>query len=126
MAWLHQQAEWLERTHPQAAASLREGPEEALTINRLGLSRTLRRCLATTNVIESLLSGVARRTGRVTRWHSGEMALWWAGAAALETGKRLRKTVGHQDLGMLKAALDEDHSVTEEARNLVDKGRLVA
>ncbi len=114
MARLRQQAEWLERSHPQAAASLREGLEETFTINRLGLSPMLRRCLATTNVIESLLSGLARRSGRVTRWRDGEMALRWAGAAALETEKRFRKIVGHQDLWMLKAALEQGEATGEQ------------
>ena len=81
MTGLRRQIEWLERTHPKAAASLREGLEETFTINRLGLSPRLRKCLATTNVIENSLSGVEGRVGRVTRWRSGEMALRWAAAA---------------------------------------------
>jgi len=126
MARLRKQAEWLERSHPQAAASLREGLEETFTINRLGLSPRLRRCLATTNVIESLLSGVGRRTGRVTRWRDGEMALRWAGAAALETEKRFRKIVGHRDLWMLKAALDEPECVSPAAPVILDRELVAA
>ena len=82
--------------------------EETFTINRLGLSPRLRRCLATTNIIESSLSGVEGRTGRVTRWRDGAMALRWTAAAALETEKNFRKIIGHEDLWMLKAALDDD------------------
>jgi putative transposase len=126
MARLRKQAEWLERSHPQAAASLREGLEETFTINRLGLSPRLRRCLATTNVIESLLSGVGRRTGRVTRWRDGEMALRWAGAAALETEKRFRRIVGHRDLWMLKAALDEPECVSPAAPVTLDRELVAA
>jgi len=47
----------------------------------------LRKCLATTNVIETSLSGAEGRTGGVTRWRSGEMALRWAAAAALDASK---------------------------------------
>jgi transposase-like protein len=101
MTRLREQVEWLERSYPKAAASLKEGLEETFTINRLGLSPALRRCLATTNVIESSLSGVAGRTRRVTHWRSGEMALRWAAAAALETEKGFRKIIGHRDLWML-------------------------
>ena len=126
LARLRKQAEWLEPSHPQAAASLREGLEETFTINRLGLSPTLRRCLATTNVIESLLSGVARRSGRVTRWRSGEMALRWASAAALETEKHFRKVVGHRDLWMLKAALEEGQALGEQSPIPIDEERLAA
>ncbi len=126
MARLRTQIEWLERTHPKAAASLREGLEETFTINRLGLSPMLRKCLATTNIIESSLSGVEGRTGRVTRWRSGEMALRWAAAAALETEKNFRKIIGHEDLWMLKAALDDDQTLDEKAVSAVDEERLAA
>jgi len=126
MARLRTQIAWLEREHPQAAASLREGMEETFTINALGLSPRLRRCLATTNVIESSLSGVQGRSGRVTRWRDGEMALRWAAATALETEKHFRKIMGHRDLWMLKAVLDEDQSATKEAQPAIDEGRLAA
>ncbi len=126
LARLGTQIEWLERTHPKAAASLREGLEETFTINHLGLSPMLRKCLATTNIIESSLSGVEGRTGRVTRWRSGEMALRWAAAAALETEKNFRKIIGHEDLWMLKAALDDDQTLDEKALSAVDEERLAA
>ncbi len=126
MARLRTQIEWLERSYPKAAASLREGLEETFTINRLGLSPMLRKCLATTNVIESSLSGVEGRTGRVTRWRSGEMALRWAGAAALETERNFRKIIGHEDLWMLKAVLDEGQPLSDEPEIPVDNGRLAA
>jgi len=126
MARLRTQLEWLERTHPKAAASLREGLEETFTINRLGLSPMLRKCLATTNVIESSLSGVENRTGRVTRWRSGEMCLRWAAAAALETERNFRKIIGHEDLWMLTAVLDEDRLLSDESQNPVDNGRVAA
>jgi transposase-like protein len=35
MARLEKQAAWRERAYPDAAASLREGPEEMFTVNRL-------------------------------------------------------------------------------------------
>ena len=126
LARLRTQAEWLERTHPKAAASLKEGLEETFTINHLGLSPRLRKCLATTNVIESSLSGVQGRTGRVTRWRSGEMCLRWAAAAALETEKHFRNIMGHEDLWMLKAVLDEGQSESKKAEDHLDEGRLAA
>jgi putative transposase len=126
LARLRTQIEWLERSYPKAAASLREGLEETFTINRLGLSPMLRKCLSTTNIIESSLSGVEGRTGRVTRWRSGEMALRWAAAAALETEKNFRKIIGHRDLWMLKAALDDNEEVDEKAASAIDEKRLAA
>jgi transposase-like protein len=125
LARLRTQAEWLDRTHPQAAASLREGLEETFTIHHLGLSPQLRKCLATTNVIESSLSGVQGRTGRVTRWRDGAMVLRWAAAAALETEKNFRRIMGHKDLWMLQAALDED-GIGGRAKVMLDDERLAA
>ena len=48
-------ADELERTHPGAAGSLREGMEETLTVTRLGISGKLRRTLASTNPCESMI-----------------------------------------------------------------------
>lgn len=105
MARLEKQAQWLEREHPDAAASLREGLAEMFTVNRLGLSPTLSRCLTSTNLIESPHSGVRLRTRRICRWREGRMALRWAAAAFLITEKSFRKIQGYRDLWMLKAVL---------------------
>jgi transposase-like protein len=107
-ARLEKQAQWLEREYPDAAASLREGLEEMFTLNRLGLSPALMRCLSSTNVIESPHSGVRLRTRRICRWRDGRMVLRWAAAAFLLTEKSFRKIQGYRDLWMLKAALDEN------------------
>jgi putative transposase len=87
MARLKKQGEWLKTHYPSAAASLREGLEETFTINRLELPATLRRCLGTTNIIESPHAGVRLRTNRVSRWRDGHMVLRWVAAAFLETEK---------------------------------------
>ncbi len=71
-----------------------------------GLSPSLRRCLATTNLIESPHSGVRVRTGRVSRWQDGAMALRWAATALLDAENSFRRTMDHQDLWQLKAWLD--------------------
>ena len=83
-------------------ASKKESQElrEFLAQQGLGLWPMLRRCLATTNVIESSLSGVAGRTRRVTNWRDGEMALRWAAAAALETEKHFRKRPAARSWGI--------------------------
>ena len=114
MAKLKQQASWLEREYPSAATSLLEGLEETFTVNRLGLSIGLRRCLATTNIVESPTSGVRLRTRRVTHWQNGEMVLRWAAGALLETEKSFRKIMGYKDLWMLKAVLDEDNTQAQQ------------
>lgn len=107
MARLEKLAKMLEQEHPSAAASLREGLAETFTVNRLGLPATLRRCLCTTNVIESPHSGVRQRTGRVSRWRDGSMVLRWVATAWLTTEKSFRRIMGYQQLWMLAAYLDD-------------------
>jgi len=108
MARLEKQAEWLEQEYPSAAASLREGLAEMFTVNRLGLSPSLSRCLVSTNVIESPHSGVRLRTRKVCRWRDGKMVLRWAAAALLLTERNFRRIMGYRDLWMLQAALEEN------------------
>ena len=107
MARLDKLAQWLEREYPSAAGSLREGLKELFTINRLGLGKALRRCLGSTNVIESPYSGVRQKTGRVKRWRDGQMALRWTASALLSIEKRLRRIMGYQQIWMLEAALKD-------------------
>ena len=99
-------ASWFDREYPGAAASLREGLSEMFTINRLGLPASLRRSLATTNIIESPNSGVRMRTRRVTNWQGGSMVLRWAASGFLATEKNFRRMMGYRDLWILAAALD--------------------
>jgi len=107
LARLNKLADWLEREHPSAAQSLREGLQEMFTINRLGLPGPLRRCLGSTNVIESPNSGIRQKTRRVTRWRDGRMVLRWCASALLATEKNFRRIMGHKDLWMLEAKLKE-------------------
>ena len=113
IAQIEQLAGWYEKKHPSAAASLREGLNEMFTINRLSLPPKLLRCLATTNLIDSTHWGVRQRTGRVTNWQDGSMALRWASAAFEATASGFRRIMGHQQLWMLKAHLDESKDQQE-------------
>ncbi len=106
LARLRKQADWLEVEHPSAAGSLREGLEETFTVNRLGLPASLRRCLVTTNPIESSQSRLRRRTRRVSRWRDGGMTLRWSAAAFAAAEQRFRRIMGYRDLWILKAGLD--------------------
>lgn len=107
IAQLEKQAQWLDTECPSAATSLREGLSEMFTVNRLGLPASLRRCLGTTNVIESPNGTVRQTIGRVRRWQNGSMVLRWAASAFLAAEKRFKKIMGHEELWMLKAYLDE-------------------
>ena len=119
MARLEELAKMLETRHPSAAGSLREGLAETFTVNRLGLPGALRRCLCTTNVIESPNSGIRRRTGRVTRWMDGSMVLRWVASALIETEKSFRRIMGYEQLWMLNTHLDnpsESEGVARERK----------
>ena len=107
-------AAWLEREWPSAAASLREGLAELFTVNRLGLPVALRRCLTTTNIIDSSHAGVRQPTRRVSRWRNGAMAVRWAATTFCETEKNFRRLTGYQHLWMLKAHLDDEDGALAE------------
>ena len=53
----------LDKDHPDAAASVREGLEEMFTVARLGIPVRLRRTLTNTNCIESMISICRTTTG---------------------------------------------------------------
>jgi len=99
-------ASWLGRINPDAAASLREGLEETLTVVRLGLAGALRRTLASTNPIESALSVTRRVTARVRRWRDGDMRRRWCVAGLLHAEGKFRRLKGHRAMPQLLKALE--------------------
>jgi transposase-like protein len=115
----------LDRSHPGAAASLREGLEETLTLQRLGIRGSLKQTLASTNPCESMIECVRRTSRNVKRWQSGDMALRWTAAGMLEAERQFRRIIGYRDLAKLAIAIERDlarttvPSQTEEATILV-------
>jgi len=101
-------AKELDRTHPGAAASLREGLEDTLTVLRLGVPPTLARTLRSTNTIESMISVCREHSANVKRWRDGQMALRWCAAGMVEAGKQFRRVNGHLHLPTLRAALERE------------------
>ncbi|MBV9172383.1 MAG: IS256 family transposase [Chloroflexi bacterium] len=95
----------LEDEFPSAAESVREGLDETLTVLRLPLSARLRRSLATTNPIESLISRTRHVHRNVKRWRNGKMMIRWMTAAVFEAAKGFRRLKGCKDLPSLVAAL---------------------
>lgn len=103
-AWAAERADLAERRlgelaralspkRPGAAASLREGLAETLTLTRLGVraDSTLGRTLQTTNPIESMLSICRERARNVKRWRGGQMALRWTAAGMLDAERSFRR-----------------------------------
>jgi hypothetical protein len=96
----------LDRTHPDAAGSLRERLDEMFTVRRLGIDGTLARTLVCTNMIESMIS-ICRTTSRnVKRWRDdGDMRRRWCAAGLLAAERKFRRLRGHRQMPDLVAAL---------------------
>jgi transposase-like protein len=97
----------LDKTHPGAAASLREGMAETLTVLRLGIPPTLARTLRSTNAIESMISICRAHSANVKRWRDGTMALRWCAAGMVEAGNQFRRVNGHMHLRSLRDTLQQ-------------------
>jgi len=98
-------ARGLAKQRPGAAASLREGLEATLTVNRLGVGGSLLATLESTNPVESMIEIIRDHSRRVKRWSSGEMALRWAAAGMLAAQAQFRRVKGFRELPQLAAAL---------------------
>jgi transposase-like protein len=105
----------LEREHPAAAASLREGMQETLTVTRLGITGALKRTLHSTNPIESMFNIVRHTQRNVKRWQSGDMRVRWTAAGMLEAERNFRRIKGRHQLVRLAAALGQELQPEETA-----------
>ena len=95
----------LDKAHPGAANSLREGLEEMFTVSRLGIDGRLAKTLVTSNPIESMIS-IARTTNRnVTHWRDGHMVLRWTAADMLNAERSFRRIKGFKQMPQLVEAL---------------------
>jgi putative transposase len=99
-------AKELDRSHPGAAASLREGLEETFTIARLGVAPTLAHTLRSTNAIESMIEIAKAHARNVKRWRDGTMALRWCAAGMAEAKKQFHRVQGYLHLRALRTALE--------------------
>ena len=102
---LRKVARWLEPSWPMAAASLNEGLEETLTVQRLKLQHELVRVFTNTNVIENCFSQVSHQTRRVKRWHNPQMILRWAATSLLWAERNFRRIKGCNHLDALEKTL---------------------
>jgi transposase-like protein len=98
----------LKLINESAVASLEEGLEESLTVQRLGLSKELRRSLKTTNVIESVLALVGQKTDKVDYWKNSNQKQRWVATALLDIEPRLNRINGHRQLKKLRAAMQNE------------------
>jgi transposase-like protein len=116
----------LDHTHPGAAASLREGLEETLTVLRLGVPPTLARTLRSTNCVESMIEICRDHSRNVKRWRDGQMALRWCAAGMVEAGTQFRRVNGHLHLRALRTALQQHVAAGNVGANKHNQTRNVA
>jgi transposase-like protein len=116
---LERLASSLEADHPGAAASVREGLEETLTLQRLGVGGTLYGKLRSTNAIENLNSGIVTYSRNVKRWQGGSMVLRWVSAGIVEAEKKFRRVQGYRDIAKLTKSLELIEAQEEAAAERV-------
>jgi len=113
----------LDQQAPGVAASLLEGLDEMLTVNRLGLPAPLRRSLACTNAIENMMGTVRRVSRNVKRWRNAAMALRWTAAGMMEALGGFRRLKAYRQLPVLRAQLAahaSKHTVTKKIEPQAD------
>jgi transposase-like protein len=103
---LMQLALWLEANgEDSAAASLREGLDETLTVMRLDLPSSLRRSMATTNAIENMNGSLRRVARNVKRWKDESMIRRWVALGIAEAQRGFRRIKGYKNMPSLLAAM---------------------
>lgn len=105
----------LEHRYLKAAASLLEGLEETLTVNRLKVPGLLRETLSSTNAMESANSVCRGVIRRATNFKNGEMAIRQAAAGFMEAGRGFRRVRGYRQLPFLEAAFISNHDSNIES-----------
>jgi len=116
----------LDRSHPGAAASLREGMAETLTVTRLGVKGKLRKTLASTNPCESMIECVRRSARNVKYWQNGEMCLRWTAAGMLEAEQQFRRIIGHADLAKLATRVEREVTLPQPNTTQTEETAIVA
>ena len=106
----------LDKTNPDAGASLREGLADTVTVTRLGVTGALLRTVMSTNPVESMIDIVRTHARNVKRWQPGHMRLRWAAAGMLAAESQFRRVRGYKQLPAFAAALENathtDHDIT--------------
>lgn len=109
----------LDKVNPDAAASLREGLHETLTVTRLGVTGALLKTVMSTNPVESMIEIVRAHAHNVKRWQGSDMRLRWAAAGMLAAAEQFRRVKGYRQLPALAEALRHTISTDNESNRAV-------
>jgi len=112
----------LDVINQSAAASLREGLEEILTLHRLGVFAQLGRSFKTTNCLENVNGLIEDRCARVDCWKNSNQRQRWLATALMDIEPRLRTVVGCRHLGALRNALQRELSIGDVTGPLAKAG----
>jgi putative transposase len=118
----------LDRTWPDAAASLREGLQDTLTLMRLKITGQLAKSLCSTNPCESMIEIVRYTQRNVKRWQDGDMRKRWTAAGMLVAEQQFRRIIGYRDLAKLVIAIERhaDRAKLPAAKSVTHTDTLVA
>lgn len=105
--------------HPGAAASLREGLDDTLTLRSLGICGALYKTLRTTNPIENPNGDIAKYARNVKRWLDGSMVQRWVASALSDATGRFRALRGYRDMSRFIAALQAHSNLTDATQRKV-------
>jgi putative transposase len=108
----------LEMINQSAAASLREGLEEILTLHRLGVFAKLGRSFKTTNCLENVNGLIEDRCAKVDCWKNSNQRQRWLAAALADIEPRLRTVVGYRQLGALRDAVQHELNIRGPLANV--------
>ena len=112
---LNQLIKDLESRNTCAANSLKEGLEETLTLHRLGLFELVGISFKTTNCIESIMSQVEARCGKVNAWKNSSQKQRWLAAALMDIEPRLRRVKGYKHLPLLRQKIQEQLGILKRS-----------
>jgi putative transposase len=96
----------LDGSWPDAAASLREGKPETLTLMGLGIDGQLAKTLCSTNPCESMIEIVRCTQRNVKDWQNGDMRKRWTAAGMLVAEQQFRRIIGYSDPAPLVIAIE--------------------
>lgn len=100
---------FLQKHNAAAVASLEEGGEQLIALQKLGVPATLHRTLLSTNAIENAMLNIRRRMSKVNRWQAKtDMAERYLASGILYAETTFRKIVGYQDLPKLIEGLNKN------------------
>ena len=101
----------LSNLNQSAAASLKEGLNETLTLHRLGLFGLIGKSFKTTNCVESINASTEKFCGKVKKWRNSFQRERWLASALTEIEPALKRVRSAEHLPTLRVALKKELNI---------------